>query len=350
MDATPDILRPLADLSARLGADIALVQAAGGNTSLKTADTLWIKASGTWLAEALARPIFVPLDRQALAAAVNGPPADIDAGVAAARRGGGRLLPSIETSLHALMPHRVVVHVHGVNTLAHAMLRDGRERVAARLAGLPFVWVPYVRPGAPLTVLVREALARAPADILILENHGPVVGADTEVQAERLMREVEARLALPPRPIPAPDLAALEELAAACGLQLPRGAEAHAAALDPHALALAARGAFYPDHVVFLGRSPQQAIDAGDLRGWLDARRARGEADPSFVLVPRLGILANRALGDGGHELLRCLGLVLPRVPAEASVKALTAADENDLLDWDAEKYRQSLNEAAGRS
>lgn len=350
MDETPDVLKPLADLSARLGADIALVQAAGGNTSLKTADTLWIKASGTWLAEALARPIFVPLDRQALAAAVNGPPADIDAGVAAARRGEGRLLPSIETSLHALMPHRVVVHVHGVNTLAHAMLRDGRERVAARLQGLPFTWVPYIRPGAPLTVLVREALARTPADILILENHGPVVGAETVAEAERLMREVEARLALPPRAVAAPDLAQLESLAAACGLQLPRGAEAHAAALDPHALALAVRGAFYPDHVVFLGRSPQHAVAAGELGDWLAARRARGATDPSFVLIPGLGILASLALSDGGHELLRCLGLVLPRVPVEASVKTLTTADENDLLDWDAEKYRQSLNTGAGRS
>ena len=217
MDRTPDFLKALADLSARLGAEIALVQAAGGNTSLKTADTVWIKASGTWLAEALTRPIFVPLDRQALAVAVNGPPGDIDAGVERARRGEGGLLPSIETSLHALMPHRVVVHVHGVNTLAHAMLRDGRERAAARLAGLPFTWVPYIRPGAPLTVLVREALARAPADILILENHGPVVGADTEAAAERLMREVEARLALPPRPVPTPDLAQLAGLAAASG-------------------------------------------------------------------------------------------------------------------------------------
>lgn len=350
MDRTPDFLKALADLSARLGAEIALVQAAGGNTSLKTADTVWIKASGTWLAEALTRPIFVPLDRQALAVAVNGPPGDIDAGVERARRGEGGLLPSIETSLHALMPHRVVVHVHGVNTLAHAMLRDGRERAAARLAGLPFTWVPYIRPGAPLTVLVREALARAPADILILENHGPVVGADTEAAAEQLMREVEARLALPPRPVPTPDLAQLAGLAAACGLQLPRGAEAHAAALDPHALALATRGAFYPDHVVFLGRSPQHAVEAADLSDWLGARRSRGEADPSFVLVPGLGVLARRDLSDGGHELLRCLGLVLPRVPAEAAAKTLTAADENDLLDWDAEKYRQSLNEGAGRT
>lgn len=40
----------LLDLSARVGADPDLVQGAGGNTSIKEGGTLWIKASGLWLA------------------------------------------------------------------------------------------------------------------------------------------------------------------------------------------------------------------------------------------------------------------------------------------------------------
>ena len=39
-------------LSAKVGANPLLVQAAGGNTSLKENGVLWIKASGTWLMNA----------------------------------------------------------------------------------------------------------------------------------------------------------------------------------------------------------------------------------------------------------------------------------------------------------
>src|SRR5947207_2266807 len=39
-------------LSADVGSNIDLVQGAGGNTSLKEGNDLWIKASGAWLADA----------------------------------------------------------------------------------------------------------------------------------------------------------------------------------------------------------------------------------------------------------------------------------------------------------
>ena len=35
--------------SAEVGLDRTMVQAAGGNTSIKDGDTMWIKASGKWL-------------------------------------------------------------------------------------------------------------------------------------------------------------------------------------------------------------------------------------------------------------------------------------------------------------
>lgn len=49
----------LSQLSAHIGADSLLVQAAGGNTSLKQDGVMWIKASGTWLKDA-AENVFYP--------------------------------------------------------------------------------------------------------------------------------------------------------------------------------------------------------------------------------------------------------------------------------------------------
>ena len=57
-----DDLAALARVSAELGSNRLLVQAAGGNTSIKADGVLWVKASGRWLAKALDEPIFAALD------------------------------------------------------------------------------------------------------------------------------------------------------------------------------------------------------------------------------------------------------------------------------------------------
>ena len=44
---TPEFLK----LSSKLGKNHMLVQGAGGNTSIKRNDKMWIKASGTWLSK-----------------------------------------------------------------------------------------------------------------------------------------------------------------------------------------------------------------------------------------------------------------------------------------------------------
>ena len=46
---------------ARVGKDSMLVQGAGGNVSWKEGRVLWVKASGTCLADAKDKNIFVPI-------------------------------------------------------------------------------------------------------------------------------------------------------------------------------------------------------------------------------------------------------------------------------------------------
>src|SRR6218665_109902 len=98
----------LPQASQRLGSDPLLIQAAGGNSSIKEQDCLWVKASGLWLRDALRRPMFVPVSRvRALVAAGAADP--VGPALLHAQTAAG-LRPSIETTLHALMPHRVVLH------------------------------------------------------------------------------------------------------------------------------------------------------------------------------------------------------------------------------------------------
>ena len=129
--------RALRRYSARLGRDASVVQGPGGNTSLKRDGVLWVKASGTWLAQAETRDIFVPVALEPMLAALrdSAPEAaeDVQPFVVAALDP-NRLRPSIETTMHAALPRRVVVHVHCVDTMAWAAREDADRAAPAAAA------------------------------------------------------------------------------------------------------------------------------------------------------------------------------------------------------------------------
>ncbi len=96
------------------------------------------------------------------------------------------LRPSIETTVHALMPQKVVIHVHCVETIATAVQTNGAAIAAERLPGIPHVFVPYARPGLPLAKAIAERLQEK-TSVLILGNHGLAVAAETVADAAILL-------------------------------------------------------------------------------------------------------------------------------------------------------------------
>ena len=333
-------LEQMKAVSARIGSDPLLTQGAGGNTSLKVGGTLWIKASGTWLAHALEHDIMVPVEMAPLIAAVEAiDPAAEQAHqftVAALNKSG--LRPSIETTVHALMPQRVVLHVHCVDTIAYAVRSDCVEQVGPRLAGLNWAYVPYARPGLPLALAIAEHRGQRP-DVLVLASHGLVVAAETVAGAEALLDDVKARLRIVPRAAPEPRLDRLAQRAAGTDYRLPQSEAAHAAATDPQSTGLAAKGSLYPDHVIFLGTG---SVIAREGEGVSDVV-ARLGTSPVTILFPGEGILMRNDATPGADAMARCLADVLARVSEDAPVRVLTPEEHLQLTDWDAEKYRQDL-------
>jgi rhamnose utilization protein RhaD (predicted bifunctional aldolase and dehydrogenase) len=332
-------LHELRLMSARVGRDIRLVQGAGGNSSIKHGDVLWVKASGTWLADAEHKDIFVPvLLKQAQAALARG-----DARIPLADQGQTALRASIETSLHALMPHPVVLHVHSVNTIAWAVRTDARDEFARRLDGLAWRRLDYYHPGLPLARAVGEVIAQDTIDVLILGNHGLVVGAPSCGAAEALVQEVEERLGLTPRDAPATDKMALHELCHGTDYRLPKDPLCHGIATDRFSCAIATRGSLYPDHVVFLGPGLPMLDQGEDLLAMGARADANGLPSPVAILVPDKGAVIRTDASPGAEAMLSCLALVTARLPLSAGVAYLTAENEKALLNWDAERYRQQL-------
>ena len=169
-----DLKSSVIQFCADIGGDPLLVQGAGGNVSWKDGETLWVKASGTWLSDAATDNIFVPVDLNDLQKAI-----DIgNFSVTPTLISDSDLKPSIETLLHALMPHPVVVHLHAIEILAYLVRRNCEEELASLLGNkVPSVIVDYFKPGAELAAAIKNTLNdNRDAKVIFLKNHGVVIG------------------------------------------------------------------------------------------------------------------------------------------------------------------------------
>ncbi|MDW9463357.1 class II aldolase [Sinorhizobium meliloti] len=337
----------LLDLSARVGADPDLVQGAGGNTSIKEGGTLWIKASGLWLAHARRRDVMVPVALDPLLDALerDDPATEKAQDFVVRDLNPSGLRPSIETTVHALMPQKVVVHVHCVETIATAVRADAAAIAGEKLQGIPYAFVPYARPGLPLAKAIAERI-QADTSVLVLGNHGLAVAAETVGDAARLLAEVSQRFAVPVRQAPSADLEALSRLAVNSAYRLPDDGRIHDAATDLESCRIAAGGSLYPDHVIFLGKGSVVAAPGENALSLEEGFRRAGESLPPVLLFPGKGALVLNDISAGALAMARCLSDVTARIPDGASLRYLTDAENAELLGWDAEKYRQQLNRA----
>ncbi len=340
MTANHDELLALRRLSARIGQDPALVQAAGGNTSIKQDGILWIKASGTWLSQALERNIMVPVRLKPLlsALAANDPAAEKAQGFVVEDANPEKLRPSIETTLHAAMPQKVVVHAHCVETIAWSALKDGESALKDKLRDFNWAWIPYVRPGLPLSRAIAERTSET-TSVLVLANHGLVVAADSVADAEALLTTVCKALRSPARDLPVADTGKLAEIAQDIPYRLPRHGDSHAVALDPLSCRIASGGSLYPDHVIFLGSGATALAPKETPQDML----AKREQAPAMLIIPGTGTLLHESVSESGEELARCLAHVTSRIAEDTPVRYLTAEQDYELLNWDAEKYRKQL-------
>lgn len=336
--APPFQLDELRKWSAHYGSDRMLTQGAGGNTSFKDGGWLWVKASGTWLQDALTSEIFVPCPIAGIRAGID---SGEDRKAEWTTPSGRRLRSSIETSLHAVVPDPWVFHVHSVASMLWSAVADGRREVEDRLAGLPWEWIRYDRPGLPLTISILDRLGSRPR-VLILENHGLVVSGESCEEVDELLREVEARLAVPARVTTPP---ATAELEAVCppGYHPARYEGSHCCATGAVEYSAATLGMPAPDFAVFLG-AELVGVRAGEsLEAAAAEYRNRYRIDPSVFLIEGKGALVRDTVSENGELMLEALGRMLSRLPEGRRLTYLPLPEILALLEWDAEKYRQSV-------
>ncbi len=208
-----------------LGVEPKLVLHGGGNTSVKSRltddltgeelDVLFVKGSGREMATI--DPTGLPAVRLGplLAAASLESLSDEDM-VRLQRRNlldPGAPNPSVETLLHAWLPHRFIDHTHANAVLALTDQPEG-ESICRDVFGARAPIVPYVPPGFELARAASQAIEAHPAaEGMILLKHGIFSFGETAREAyERMIRLVglaEERVrAAPERPFVRADLPA----------------------------------------------------------------------------------------------------------------------------------------------
>jgi rhamnose utilization protein RhaD (predicted bifunctional aldolase and dehydrogenase) len=327
-------LMSLRDLSVRVGTNPLLVQASNGNTSMKLAGTLWIKASGAWLADAMQEEMFVPIELAEVQASIRK-----DTEITRRHAVKDDMRPSIETAMHAILQHRVIIHVHSINAIAWAIRQDGPNRLKELLSGLHWQWIPYAASGIPLAREIEKAVAGVPeTDVLILGNHGLVICGRDCGAAEKLLCEVERRLAITPRQVPKPDTRVLGTIARSSRWQLPDVDLLHALGTDAVSRRILRGGVLYPCQAIFLGHTMPLVRSSAVISKFAE-RLKSGDRTPPFVAVERSGVMLNEKMTRAERATLIGLVQVTQRTEPSARLRYLKSAEVSNVLSTGTHAY-----------
>lgn len=212
------LLNDFIAMSRAVGARPDVIQAGGGNTSVKFGDVMAVKCSGCQLKDMKVDfgytclpyrdivNIFETSDRGATSEA------DTSAQVNAAMLSYQDLAPkrpSVEAGFHALLGN-VVIHSHAVYANIYNCIKDGARLLTELFDrhSIPCLTLPFINPGAELTFALldqKKAFGSAMPRVIFLQNHGLVVWGDTVAEATALNDRVidilkESLTALPKYP------------------------------------------------------------------------------------------------------------------------------------------------------
>ena len=257
--------------SALIGRNRALTQGPGGNTSLKSGEFIWVKSSGFNLSDAEVRPIFCAINKEEPTKSLFD----------------SNLQPSIESYLHAYVPHPAVIHVHSVGSIALAIRRNLKNEHFEMLDHCNLGYVEYVKPGKELGVQIHKLIGEKPQiQGAILKNHGIVLWGGQIKNVYKSLLKIEDRIC--------------RKL----------GVEINKVFSHEMRDLLRDTGFLTPDHAVFstLIYSENCSLESS----WIE-------------------------------DLIWCLALAIGSIRADEEIQILHPREVDELLNWDLEKERQRL-------
>ena len=323
------LFNQLKEVSFRMGKNRALIQVSGGNTSIKFNKSMLIKASGQKLSNALKKNIFVEVDisnNSAFKKQNNNFKKTFSS---------SNLRPSIETCMHSIMPHKVVLHSHPIEVIANTLIPNKFNLQKKILKDIKWEFINYCKPGNELANAIKIALSKRHVDVLILSNHGLVVGAETPLEAELIQTKVVKTLECNVRKKQAINLDKLKYLQESIPeIYLPSDDIVHTLATDLWSNKLVKMSPYSPDHAVFCGVNPLCFNNIEQNWNLISTKS-------DYAIIDGLGVVLLGKKNKPLEKMLIAQAEVFLRIPINQKVKLISAIESRKLIDWEAEKYRK---------
>ena len=332
-----EIPASLIEITEKVGNDINLVQGPGGNISYKNDGFMYIKASGTKMSDVKKRNIFVKTDHIKIIKGIENEDKDLKKKYWVDN---DSIRPSIETSMHALMPHKCVLHVHCVNTLSWVVQENYQNKISFLLKGENWSSIPYIKPGISLSKEIKKIIDTKNSDIILLSNHGIVVGAETPSEVYAITKGISEKLYQKELKKTKISLNDFDKYLSFKKYKLPKYEYVHNIAFSNRHSIIAANGDLFPDQIVFLKNGIKIIESISDLESLLTLSN---EEHP-VILIPNQGLLVPNNFKEVNEITLFGLTMIISRIPQNSTIKYLTKKDRSELLNWDLEKLRQKMN------
>lgn len=197
-------LKDFIEISKYAGERFDLIQAGGGNSSVKMVDgTMLIKASGFYLSEIEENFAYTVVKNEELLKIFNE-----ETIISEADKRTKDILctkyvskynlmdkyrPSIETLLHSLLK-KYVLHTHPVVVNAIVSRSDWREVLTNLFARDTVLLVDYKTPGFELACELKHKLNNINPDIIFLQNHGLIITSDKKAEIINLTEYVISKI------------------------------------------------------------------------------------------------------------------------------------------------------------
>lgn len=336
--------------SKEVGLDSSMVQAAGGNTSMKLGDTMWVKASGKWLMNACSEEIMIPVKTSKVKSILKneGPNDEELINNTISDDSITNLRPSVETPLHAVLDFKYVLHTHDVNIISFAILKNSRIKLDKLLRGFKWKFIPYIKPGIELSKLLLKIKSKED-NVFILQNHGLVVCGDDLDEIKklnlkirgRLQNELNKNIIIKPK-----DYNNFEINLNNTQYKLLNEDYAFILANNKSWLKKISLGAFLPDILVFLGPKILQ-INPIKKKLSFELNKLSKLSLPfnSCIILSGYGVIIRKDSLNGTIEMIRLLYELMHRIPEEEELEYFSDNQILSLLNWEAEHYRQKLNQ-----
>lgn len=322
------------NVSVRMGNNLDIIQANGGNTSIKIDNYLFIKASGKYLADANNSEIFAKVSLKDKSLQKNHKSNDEIKNLSNNKL--KELKPSIELDLHFLISSKVVLHSHPIDLIAQTMMSDGEKRLGKILEEFDWLWIDYCKPGIDLAKKVKNLLKVKRVNILVLQNHGLVIGAETPLEAEKIQTRIIKKVNLTTRGYVLKNKDKLKTIKENFSeyVHLPKYDVIHSIANDQWSLKLSQMNSHCPDHAVFCGLKPLIITDPEK-----DFSKIKNNA---YVIIKNYGVIFFQK-SESLEAMLRSQAKIFLKIPRNEKINLLKDNECKDLINWEAEKLRKSM-------